>query len=128
MSSNCGRDRIRTCKAVTPDGFQDRSTTNCPLFQLSPMRLFRGRYSQFFLLKTHRVLPLKKSQLLGGLLNVLYSHDPFCKTVRGVSYIIISNDAKSLSISHSFAGLTGVEPAPCAVTGRHLNRLTSIPK
>lgn len=26
------------------------------------------------------------------------------------------------------AGLTGVEPAPCAVTGRHLNRLTSIPK
>ena len=25
------------------------------------------------------------------------------------------------------AGMTGVEPAPCAVTGRHLNRLTSIP-
>ena len=25
------------------------------------------------------------------------------------------------------AGLTGVEPAPCAVTGRHLNRLTLFP-
>ena len=34
----------------------------------------------------------------------------------------------SIQLSYrTIAGLTGVEPAPNSVTGRHLNRLTSVP-
>ena len=39
----------------------------------------------------------------------------------------LSLEPKTIEYLLLIAGLTGVEPAPCAVTGRHLNRLTSIP-